>query len=221
MDADQSASIPDFETWVEACFTLTDDSEFWNRAQLPGQIIADYLARLFEQSALLATKHPRDRLAKGLWWICGCLSGFVHSAMDASVPDVARRRWLRAISHLYTELIDPLCESISFSEIDEDPLCTAAYMLWDMDSVEGATFVSSLHEDCLHVLQTAIDCKSAACIRSGLHGLGHWIGRAEFERDTELAERLRERIDKFLRQHPHLSPEMVEYARAARADRIL
>lgn len=221
MDAERSAGTPDFESWVAACFTLSADDLLGNRSQPSGAQLAEYLARLFESSAFLATRYSREQLAKGLWWVCGCVSGYCHEALDATIPEAGRHRWLRGVSHLYTELIDPLCERFSFGEIDGDPLCTAAYMLWDMDSLEGATFRPELHDDCLYVLQTALDCNSAACVRSGLHGLGHWIGRAEFAKDAALAQRLRHLIDAWLKRRPELSREMIQYARDARADRIL
>lgn len=131
---DNLAFIPDFETWVNACFTLSKDDEFWGRSQLTAQELAEYLARLFENPAFLATKFTRQQLAEGIWLICGCVLGFFREALDPSVPEAARRRWLRAIRTCYTEL-DPLCSSVPIIEQNSDQFCVAVCMLWDMDSL--------------------------------------------------------------------------------------
>jgi hypothetical protein len=213
-------STPDFESWVDALFTRSQKDEYWQRCQLSGEELADYLARLFESPASLGDKYPRQQLADGIWLICGCVMGFFHSAMDSSVPDSARHRWIRAIGTLYTDLFDPLCASVPPELQDDDPFCSAVYMLWDMDSLSYAQTFPQLIDECLRILHVALGCKSDACIKSGLHGLGHWYSWAEYESDGHLARRITNMIDDFLRTHEALSSDLFEYATAARTGSI-
>jgi hypothetical protein len=140
-------------------------------------------------------------LANGIWLICGCVSGFFHEALDPCVPESGRHRWLRAIKTCYTELFDPLCSPLSIKKQESDPFCTAVFMLWDMDSLAFAQTFSEFREDCFDILQTALDCQSDACMRSGLHGLGHWIEWAEHDGGVELEARLKACIDDFVRRY--------------------
>lgn len=235
-----NSTTPDFETWVDACFTRPQDEELWERWQLPGDKLADYLARLFENPSFLGDKYTRKQLGDGIWWICGCVSGFFHSAMDDSVPDDARHRWIRAIGTLYTNLFDPLSLVVPRRQHDSDPLCVAVYMLWDMDALSTAQDYPELREDCFGVLQVSLNCQSEVCIRSGLHGLGHWIQGATHDGDDELRSRLEQCIDDFIhryrrnwrtRLHEWLArfvrvraaqgPTLIQYAKNARCGCIL
>lgn len=220
IQADKPSSSPDFESWVDACFTRSHEDEYWDRCNLSAEELVEFLARLFEAPAPLADKFTPDQLADGVWLICGCVRGFFHNAMDRSIPEVARHRWIRAIGTLYTNLFDPLCASVPFELQEKDKFCVAVYMLWDMDSLTYAQTFPELIEDCFHILHVALGCKSDACIMSGLHGLGHWYERAEYESETHVARRITTIIDDFLRTRRTLSSGLVEYATAARAGRI-
>ena len=69
-----------------------------------------------------------------------------------------------------------------------------------------------------------LNCISAACITSGLHGMGHWIESCEYKGDIELSVWLQACIDDFLiryRQKEDANPSVIEYALDARSGHVM
>ncbi len=225
VNADVSTPSPDFEQWVDCWFASFDDesSDEDEVENLKDRDEAEYCARLFEHPAFLAEKFNRQQLTAGFWRLCG-VEGVFRVAMDPSVPDLERQRWIRAIGTLYTDLFDPLCVSVPYELCKTDSFCGVVFMLWDMDSLDLAQTIPELQEDCLSVLDIALHCQSAACMTSGLHGIGHWIQLNEIQGETEFVEPLRGCIDEFLlryRQQPQASQSLIQYALDARRGCVL
>jgi hypothetical protein len=215
----------DFEEWVDTWFVISDedgsdDEEVWN---LSSQEEAEYCTRLFENPEFLVEKFTRQQLATGFWKIFG-IDGSWRGVMDSSVPELVRRRCVRAIGALYTKLFDPLCESIPDEMQDKDSFCTAVFMIWDLNGVDVVQTYPELRDDCVSVLWAAINCQSAACISSGLHGMGHWIQKSEHRGETELFEWLRSCVDDFLlryRLKADASASLIQYALNARSGCVM
>ncbi|WP_373649654.1 hypothetical protein [Schlesneria sp. DSM 10557] len=224
-ETEASGQLPEFEKWVESLFTesgeeLSDEDEDW---RLSSQDLAEYYARLFEYPEFLAMKFTREQLAAGIWNICGP-HGSWHDAMNPSVPDSIRRRCVRAIGTFYTNLLDPICISVSDDAQETDPLCRAVYMMWDMDGISLLQTYPEFQDDCVSVLWAAINCKSVACVTSGLHGIGHWISIGEGQHDSKLVDWLQACIDAFLvryRQNVDADPSLIEYAFNARSGTVM
>lgn len=171
-ETEASGQLPEFEKWVESLFTesgeeLSDEDEDW---RLSSQDLAEYYARLFEYPEFLAMKFTREQLAAGIWNICGP-HGSWHDAMNPSVPDSIRRRCVRAIGTFYTNLLDPICISVSDDAQETDPLCRAVYMMWDMDGISLLQTYPEFQDDCVSVLWAAINCKALLALPADCTGL--------------------------------------------------
>jgi hypothetical protein len=130
------------------------------------------------------------------------------------VPVDARVRCLRSFVTVFRDVLAPRCTP-HLSHLDEPgaaALNAACYMWWDI-----LPFAARPDEASGHVLGAAaldamaemLALDAIACQESALHGLGHWRHRWPAE-----VTRI---VDAFLRRNPTARPELVAYAKAARA----
>lgn len=225
MESNKPLKVLTLEQWVRNWISEPDDDQldFDDYKEPSNQEVAEYFIRLFERPGWLKTQFTRDELSKVVWNICG-VGGPWQDAVDSTVPEETRRQCILSIGTLYTDLFDPLCSGVPFENADKDQLCGAVWMIWDMDSIDPRREDPLFRKAYTTVFQIILGCQSTACIASGLHGIGHWIGTCDFSGDTELSAWLRMRIDDFLavyRQRPDASQGLIAYALAARTGSIM
>lgn len=220
----QPDSIPPFAAWVDYCFKdgyaafhghKKEKREMLDIAPVP---LAEYLAQLFENPESLIESYTEDELADGIWFACGVGSEFFLRACADPVPKLLQIRWVSALSNLYTRVFDRVCNQRNSTSDDlsnSTKLDVAVYMLWDMGCLYSAAAESEqehLIDPIFSVLQTALDCRTCSCIKSGLHGLGHL--------HDYHPTRVEKMIDAFLITRPDLPVWLQEYATAARSGAV-
>lgn len=234
--ADRSA--PDFEQWVEFCFT-TGPADFADHSgdsddvvcereayfcELPPIVIANYLTRLFESPSFLIDRYTDDQIADATWFIFGTATEYIHEVRSNVVPEAAQIRCMHSVKTLYRDLYDRICGRRGTDpDADLRETCKidcAVYMIWDMGSLGTAALFPKqfphLVQPSLDVLDTILhESRTSACRVSVLHGIGHLLcgtmtaGRRQYRR------RLRDSIDRFL-QREDLPRWLREYALDAR-----
>ena len=214
-----------FDDWVLHVFDhpVTDpawhwgpDAPYWRGP--PAAIVA-HLTRLFEDPLPPLEGFTDAELNKGFWYIASNgLSDYMFALSDASVPLDARLRCVRALSVLYRDLFAPRC-SPHLSHLDEPgvgDLNGVCYMWWDICPIGGPPADpghDAINRAALDVMAAALELEAIACQESALHGLGHW--HPEYAGETAAI------IGRFLATHAALRPELVTYARSARAGCVL
>lgn len=215
-----------FSRWVNYCFTAGyhefqgafADGRFevqFEYLSIDPVELSSLISQLFESPAVIQERFSRDQIADGIWFLFGVASEYFYKVREKSVPVPQQVRCYRAIKTLCRELLDNLCRDatepgLSMQAINADKLECAVYMIWDMNYVEGAAMSDGwphLVEPCFEVLQAALDCKSAACKISALHGLGH-LAAYHPERVRKMAGRAA--------SNTNLPKWIREYAAAAR-----
>lgn len=215
-------AVPAFDEWVRYCMLDGYDAfhkrkpVVWPMERIPALTLAEYLARLFEAAGVWVNAYTPQQIANAVWFIGGVGSEYFHQARDASVPNGLQVRWVRSISTLYRQVFDPLCNRCNTRRRDdltnEDPIDIAVYMFWDMNCLTGAAmFPGSPHlvDPIFTVLQDALNCRTCACKKSALHGLGHL--------QPYHSQKVEKIIDKFLRKRSNIPEWLATYAMAARS----
>lgn len=205
----------DFFAWLDACCDHGNDVQLRSP-----DILCDYLAQFFEHPEIIDSHRTNDECAVLVWSLFGAASGITHQALSDSVDLAKRRRWLRSMTKLY-DWFDRRLVSINDEAIDRDSFATAVYMIWDMDTLGVAQSHPVLADDAAYVLKHALASESASCIRSALHGLGHWIGCTRINGLLHRRLQLVQMIDDFIRQNPYIDQRIINYARLARTDTIM
>lgn len=165
--------------------------------------ICAYYVRLFQQPEFLLTRFTKPQLEEGFWAIQG-------PNLDCSV--------YRLI--LESNLLFPLREDCIRSMFDlferlfsKEPLDTSVQMWWDSLCYDWHCGIRrrerggedmELQDVFFQTLARILAIDSEVCQKAALHGLGHLHH-----------PQTREVIDKFIAEHPSLTPEQGEYALAA------
>ncbi len=211
--------IPTFEEWVAYCFTqgyadfnARSDSPDYDAAlarsdrfaAIPVDVLGGYLIRLLHAPAFIADQYTDDQIGDGTWYLFGVGSSYFSEVFARGrLPQDVQIKCMSEVATIYLELYDHVCckrgkdpegEFINSLNVD-----VAVYMIWDMDSIEGAVMrvrgTPHLVEPGLHVLETILcGCRTSSCLASALHGLGHIHGvhprRTEQIIDAFLADRM-------------------------------
>ena len=221
-----------------------ESDDWWDEAADPARAV-EYLTRLFEGAATLLARYPHDQLDRGFWYLLG-ESGHLQPLFEGAVAWEARRRALVAIGTLFEKLFAPVCTGhLGHRDAGPEPptpLNSSCYMWWDLFPTWGGhgdepstsqrprrrgsrrrrgpgrtlhstedPDVSALHgidDAILHVMVRTLRLESEACREGALHGLGHWH-RTHPDRSTSI-------VDACLASDPQISPELRQYALAAR-----
>ncbi|MDE2291764.1 MAG: hypothetical protein KGL53_06745 [Elusimicrobia bacterium] len=216
---------PTFEQWLTWAFDHPVADPAWyfgsdDWREPPHQVAVDYLTRVFESPDEHLGRFPDDQADQGLNMLLSpSCSGHFFSFLDAKVPLEKRLRGVRSFVPLFTEYYAARC-SDSLCHLDEPgkkPLNSTCYMWWDASPFHGGRTGEEnerIIAACLDVMKACLASKSVACQESALHGLGHFSIHERIKADCV---RL---IDGFLAAAPDARPELVAYARAARAGRV-
>jgi hypothetical protein len=188
------------------------DAPYWVG---PPAVAIAYATRLFEDPLAPLASYGDAQVNQGLWYlISNGGSDCMTTLYDATVPLPDRVRCVRAFGTVFRDLFLPRCTP-HLSHRDE-PDCGAlnavCYMWWDLLPLIGAPedrTRADLDRAALDVMTDELALPSVACQESALHGLGHW--HRGYPREVESI------VDAFLRAHGDSRPELMAYARSARA----
>ncbi len=187
-------------TWPLWC----DDIDLIDFTATPEEFVA-LIGETMRRSGTDLRAYSDAQVANGLKYIFyNSVSNTVFTLVQDVVDESARAHAVRQIKHLYRDCFAKRCANV-LSHRDEPgsgELNIFCYMLWDESPL------SSWQEVVLEVMEDALTIPNYACIESALHGLGHRTG----DRSDVAAI-----IDNFLERTPQLRPELVNYAKAARA----
>ncbi len=213
----------DHESWLRALFSR--DAPDWFMAPeaelppLPPAETAAHVLRLLEAPGALTARWRDDQIAGGLKYLFDYGTGFaeVREMADPAVDPAGRMALAERIDRLWTEIFAPRCApALGHLSETSEPLDMHCYMFWDgfygldvADPAERAALTAAFVEAMGRILALP----HPACQESALHGLGHW-GEQAPGRAAEL-------IDAFLAEDRAARPELVAYARAARAGCVL
>ena len=185
---------------------------------VPAEAVA-FLAELFEDAGERLAPYTNAQLNQGFWYLLGSgASGLPLATHDPTVPVAPWVRCVRAFVPLFAQIFAPRC-SPHLGHLDEpgtDPLNLACYMWWDilpLPALPEGPGRAALHDACLDALAAILDLDADPCREGALHGLGHWAGHDP--------ARVAGIIEKFLAANPALRPELLAYARSARAGCVL
>ncbi len=186
------------------------DGDWW--APEPPTGIA-YLTRLFSDGPEALQWFSDAQIAQGLTGLINTMAvGDQPWMRDPVTPAPDRAAVWGAIAVFFAELLAPRC-SATLGHLSEEgrPLNGVTYMWWESFpgfANPGDPDREMFDEAELNCLQSILALDSAACQETALHGLGHWVRR------EPRCERI---IDEYLATGASARPELIDYARAARA----
>jgi hypothetical protein len=208
----------DFEEWLDRTFgrAVTGewypqfvDSDEWPEPVSDERAI-EYLTRLFEHSEESLRSFSDRQISCGLWELG---PGDAHCLYNQKLPAEARERAVGAIATFFRDFFNSRCNP-TLGHLDKDhtaPLNSICYMWWEVIPYGAAPDdpdAKRLNNNALDVLEAILQLPNPACKESALHGLGHLAHYRDGK--VELI------IDRFLANEPDQSPELEQYARAAR-----
>ena len=221
-----TAGKAQLEVWVAYLFDhpeadcdwhFEDDAPF---LELGAEREAELIARMFETSGECLARFSDVQINNGLWYLLQShTSGHMECLVDGEVPLSKRERVLRSFLPFFRDVVAPRCEGLldSAGESRAGTLDTGAYMWWDllglMPGGDEDDDRRRLESVALKVMESILALPYDSCRESALHGLGHWC--------EGYPKRVSGIIDAFLEGAAGLRPELVDYARTARAGQVL
>jgi hypothetical protein len=216
-----------FDSWVREVFDHPVTDPPWYREPFAGEplpaasICVGYLTRLLENPDSILRAYSDAEIAQGFWLLI--FAQYFHRLLDTEVPWSERRDCVRSIERLFEQLFAKRCAPCRARATD-NPLDSVCFMWWDMFPTWGFDPLPvktgeavpkpeiedrlALDAEILAVIKGILGMDSLACQESALHGLGLW--------QEEYPEFVQVTIDDFLRRRSEISPELREYAEAAR-----
>lgn len=124
----------------------------------------------------------------------------MHEVLEPSLGDL-RFDFMESVKSLYKDGFNRHCVP-DFDYDEHGSLNTACYMLWDMDSIEGAgTRDRKMLRASLDVLTFALTLDNPACHKSALHGLGHMTFSHKRDVEPIIREYLEQKLPDAVRQY--------------------
>jgi hypothetical protein len=213
--------LASFEVWVRHLFDhpaggpqwfADPDAPYWVG---PADVTVAWVTRLFDDPLPPLEPYSDAQLGQGFWYlVSNGASDCMFALLDGSVPLDDRVRCLRATTTLFRRFFAARCAP-RLSHLDEPgcgPLETTCYMWWDLLPISGAPGDPgrvAFDRAALDVMADILAVDAVACQESALHGLGHW--RSAYP-DAVAAI-----VDRFLATQTGARPELLAYARSARA----
>lgn len=216
-----------YDAWLEHAFGrevrlhgnpwfFDPDSDWWTPTSAT---FVAYLTRLFENPGPLVDSFADSQIAQGLTYLVDVSAvGDDGHLADRAVPLADRLRLIRSTVTLFERLFAPRCTP-HLSHRDEAGagiLNGSCYMWWDgFPSIARADDPDrdDLNTTALTAMGNILNLDSIACQESALHGLGHW-------HHTDAAGVV-PIIDGFIARSGGARPELLAYARSARAGCVL
>lgn len=214
-----------FDEWVKYVFDhpvnkrlawyFQPDAALWNELSHP-ELTVGYMTRLFENAPELCKRYSDAKLGQGFWFLTSnACSSHMFALLDDDVPLDSRLACINAMHTLFEQFFAQKC-SAHLSHLDEpgvSALNAPVYMWWDIIPISAGYGDKQVDSAILDVMGRTLALSSDACRESALHGLGHW--------QMYYPEVVVSHIDTFLKNQPHLRPELKQYALSARAGCIL
>ncbi|MDX6769109.1 MAG: hypothetical protein SF051_06215 [Elusimicrobiota bacterium] len=174
--------------------------------------------RLFESSGALPGRFGDKQVAKGL--VHAVSSG--HSddltyLTDSKLDEVLRLRVIAAMKLVFKDCFAPRCTP-HLAHLDEkspNPLNSTCYMWWEHTPLFGRPGIpeyKNIDAAAIDVMRDSLRIPSVAVQEASLHGLGHWV--------PEYPAVAIPIIDDYLANQNIARPELVTYAKRARAGMI-
>lgn len=182
-----------------------------------------------------------DQIGLGLDFVfCNTQYNLAIDFKQANVPVARKVKALRSLFFLFRDVINPRCESesvsilnlchvfwdvcplgtwIDFKGIDFSFLCTRinapdavkAAILPFYKNIDNET--KNYYRSIAYVMRQCLQLSNAACVKSGLYGLGRLVPFL-----PDIAAPI---IDRYLKNEKNMDEQLVNYARAARTGMIL
>jgi hypothetical protein len=165
--------------------------------------ICSFYVELFCKPEFLLTRFNKAQLEQGFWAIQGpvldCSLAQLLEDCDVTLTD--KKRCIRSMRELFAQLFA------------RDPLESSAFMWWDTLCFDWRAGIRSrqrggedaeLQDVLFETLTRVLAIDSEPCQKSALHGLAHLYH-----------PQTKDLVDRFLRDHTTVSPELKEYALAA------
>lgn len=173
------------------------------------QKICSYYVALFRNPEFLRERFSEAQLEQGFWAILGSLDFSAHSIVlePDGIPFESRVDCIHSMYELFRRLF-------TVTSLD-----TSVHMWWDSfcydwtcgnRARERGGEDLALQDVFFDTLSAVLQIESETCQAAALHGLGH----LRHPNTTKIVQR-------FIDEHPGLSDEMKEYARAASRFEIL
>lgn len=177
------------------------------------------ITETFESGGKLLVGFSDAQLDQGFWYLAwGELPHrLLPTLIDPAVPPTARIRALKSFVPLFEQVMALRCSPLlgHLGEPVAGFLNDACYMWWDSlrgDFFPHETERSEFAAAVVEVIRRQLAIPHDACRESALHGIGHWVHHY-----PDLAGL----VDEFLSTTPALRPELIAYARRARAGIVL
>lgn len=176
--------------------------------------LVELVISTFENCGRDLAPYSNEQLRYGLSYVLeNGASDVVFSLMSEEVPAERRVRAIDSLKHVYSEIFEQRCAPVlgHISEPGGNALNYICYMLWDVSPLlywERVQDRNVYYRAVCNVLEQSLQSSNRACVESGLHGLGHVY--------SSYPERVEQVIDEFLRGAASRTPELRQYAVAAR-----
>ena len=210
-----------FEAWLDEAFGRAVAGESYPQfayreveewpGPVPDRVALEYLTRLFENSEEALRYYSDLQIAAGLWELG---PGDAHCIHNREIPIEDRERLVGSVAIFFRDFFDQHClPKVSYAETEHvSPLNAICYMWWEVITwgwSKDDPHAERLKAKDLDVMEAVLGLTDPACQESALHGLGHMV---------RYRDRARKIIDRFLADPlADASPELLDYARAARS----
>jgi len=196
---------PDWHLHEDAPFSVSDAEFVWLFTQTMKRAGTDLI------------RFDDRQVSSGLNYIFNnSCSNYVFQLLDGDLPKEVKSSALLSIQRLYADCLAPRCHRVLAQEPGATALNSFCYMLWEETPLiywEGRADKEYFYAAILEVLTFVLHSPNIACQESALHGLGHLHYRA--------AKQVEAIVTSFLRENRSLRPELLDYAKRARAGYIL
>jgi hypothetical protein len=185
-----------------------------------GEDVVEHIAETFENAGELLSRFSDEQLGQGFWYLFyPGETSFMETLLDSGILLESRRRALRSSVPVFEQVMARRCSSslshLPDTDANANDLNSACYMWFDvlLDRFRPQKLrEGQLDADLIATLGAILAIPHDACRESALHGIGHWVRHY-----PELAGI----VDQFLKNNPALPPELVAYARDAKAGNVL
>ena len=182
----------------------------------PEELIA-YVKEMYEQYDSELAGFSDWQLALGLEYIYyNTYSDISFALRDGPSPIDSRVSTILSLKKLFQKCLNPRCvNALGHKSEGRSRLNHFCYMLWDetpLTYCEDLPEKKEIYSACAEVMEYSLYLSNAACVESGLHGLGHLT--MEYSESSKIIER-------YLKTKPKISWQLLEYANKAVAGNVL
>lgn len=221
---DENATTLSFADWLTAIFkemSRGNSNEMFpnfGEGYVSPVDTLTYITAAFENAGSILSPFSNAELDRGLYYLVSHASEDTLLLVDNDIPWEVRKRCIASFRSLFEQVFAVRCPP-HLMHIDDLPgenhLNRVCYMWWDVLPVIGRAnepHGEEINHCFIDIMEATLKIDSLACRESALHGLGHWQYR--------YPARVATIIDRFLAENSALSPELIDYAHAAKIGRV-